>query len=254
MTNHFSLEGKVAIVTGAGRGIGRAIALAYAEAGADLCITARTSAEIEQVAEEARSRHGANAIALVADQTKTEDVERVVAETTERLGPVDVLVNNAGQPIDSPLVDMLEADAQALIDVNLMGPFRYLKAVAPSMIERRTGSIINIASMDATIGTPNLSVYSATKGGLTAATRSLAAEWSRHGIRINAICPGYIATSANEHILAEERLRSIIVKRIPMRRPGEPEDFGGIAIYLASDASAFVTGASFNVDGGETAV
>jgi NAD(P)-dependent dehydrogenase (short-subunit alcohol dehydrogenase family) len=250
----FSLSGKVAVVTGGGRGIGRAIALALAEAGAHVCVTARSEGEIQEVATEITERWPVRAIAVPADQTIGADVRRVVSTTEAELGPIDVLVNNAGQPIDRPLVEMPEEDAEALIDVNLMGPIRYTKAVAASMIERRTGSIINIASMDAVIGTPNLSVYSATKGGLTAMTRSLAAEWSRHGIRINAICPGYIATSVNEHILADERLRSIVLRRIPMRRPGTPDDFRGIAVYLASDASSFVTGASFHIDGGETAV
>jgi NAD(P)-dependent dehydrogenase (short-subunit alcohol dehydrogenase family) len=254
MSDRFSLHGRVAVVTGAGRGIGKAIAVAYAEAGADLCVTARTAAEIEAVASEVESKYGVRAIAVTADQTRSEEVQEVIRATTEQLGPIDILVNNAGQPIDSPLLEMTEAEAQALIDVNLMGPIRYIKAVAPSLIERQTGSIINIASMDAVIGTPNLSVYGATKGALTAMTRSLAAEWSRHGVRINAICPGYIATSVNERFLADDRLRSAILRRIPMRRPGTPEDLSGIAVYLASDASAFVTGASFHIDGGETAV
>jgi NAD(P)-dependent dehydrogenase (short-subunit alcohol dehydrogenase family) len=135
-----------------------------------------------------------------------------------------------------------------------MGPIRYLRAVGPGMVERGRGKVINVASMDAMIGTPNLSVYGATKGALTSLTKALAAEWARHGIHVNAICPGYIATSANEHVLADERLRNVIVRRIPLRRFGQPEDLGAIAVYLASAASDFVTGASFLIDGGETAV
>jgi NAD(P)-dependent dehydrogenase (short-subunit alcohol dehydrogenase family) len=122
------------------------------------------------------------------------------------------------------------------------------------MIAQARGKVINVASMDAMIGTPNLAVYGATKGAINALTKALAAEWSRHGVYVNALCPGYIETSANAHALADERLRAAITRRIPLRRPGRPEELGAISVFLASPASDFVTGASFVIDGGETAV
>lgn len=254
MMEAMRLDGKVAIVTGGGRGIGRAIAHAMAEAGASVAVTSRTQEELDQVAAEVGEVHAVPVMAIAGDQSHTPDVERVVAGVEAELGPIDILVNNAGQPTDAPLLDMSEEAAQHLIDVNLMGPIRYLKAVGPGMIERGRGKVVNVASMDAIIGTPNLSVYCATKGGLGQLTKSLAAEWSRHGVHVNAICPGYIRTSANEHVLADERLRNAITRRIPLRRVGKPEDLGVITVFLASEASDFVTGALYTIDGGETAV
>lgn len=254
MLENLRLDGKVAIVTGAGRGIGRSIALAFAEAGASVCVTSRTQSELDTLVEEIRATWVVPAVAVAADQTDAAQVQAVVRSAEATLGPVEILVNNAGQPIDRPLLEMTEPEAQALIDVNVMGPIRYLKAVGPGMVQRGRGKVINIASMDAVIGTKNLSVYGATKGALTSLTKALAAEWARHGVYVNAVCPGFIATSANEHILADDRLRDTITRRIPLRRAGLPDDLGAIAVYLASPASDFVTGASFLIDGGETAV
>jgi NAD(P)-dependent dehydrogenase (short-subunit alcohol dehydrogenase family) len=254
MLERLRLDGKVALVTGAGRGIGRAIALTLAEAGAAVSVTSRTRAEIEAVAAEGKERFAREMLAVTGDQTRIWEVQEVIRRTEATLGSIDVLVNNAGQPVDVPFLEMNESDAMALIDVNLMGPIRYLKAVGQGMVQRGTGKVINIASMDAFIGTPNLSVYGATKGGIAQLTKALAAEWSRNGVHVNALCPGYIRTPANEHITADEHLRDVITRRIPLRRLGEPEDLAVIAVYLASPASDFVTGATYLVDGGETAV
>lgn len=253
-TSSFSLAGRVALVTGAGRGIGRAIALALAEADANLVLTARSQDEIDEVAQEVRERFGVDALAVNGDQTITADVERIVDAAKERFGAIDILVNNAGQPVDGPFLEASEDDTRALIDVNLLGPIRFLQAAGRLMVGRGQGKVINIASIDAVVGMPRLAIYGATKGAIAALTKALAAEWARHGVTVNAVCPGYIQTAANTHALADEKTRAKVTGRIPLRRLGQPEDVAGITVYLASGASDFVTGSMFVVDGGETAV
>lgn len=253
MLESLRLDGKVALVTGAGRGIGRAISLALGEAGANLALTARTQSELDAVAAECCERFGVRALAVRADQRLIHEIEALVARTRQQLGAIDILVNNAGWLYDKPFLSMSEEETAALIDVNLMGPIRFLRAVAPTMIERRKGKIINVASIYSVIGASNVSVYCATKGALAQLTRALAIEWAPYNVYVNAICPGYVRTSANELALADERLRSAVIRRIPLRRVGESEEIGVLAVFLASSASGFVTGALYLMDGGETA-
>ena len=247
MSGPFDLAGKVAIVTGANTGIGQAIALALAEAGADVAAVGRTPAE-ETVAK-ARAL-GRKAEIVSADLSTIEPVQRVIDETVEKLGRLDILVNNAGIIRRGDAVDFTEEDWDAVIDTNLKSVFFLSQAAGRHMIAQGRGKIINIASMLTFQGGIREASYTASKAGIGGLTKMLANEWAAKGLQEKAIAPGYMATNNTAVLQADEVRNKAIMDRIPAGRWGNPEDLGGAAIFLASSASDYVTGHILAVDGG----
>jgi NAD(P)-dependent dehydrogenase (short-subunit alcohol dehydrogenase family) len=249
----FDLSGKTAIVTGGGAGIGRQMAQALAESGANLVLCARKVERCEQAAEEL-SQLGVRALGLRCDVREPEAVQAVVDRTREEFGGIDVLVNNAGTvwgaaPEDTPLEGW-----QKVIDVNLTGVFLFSQAVGRVMIDSDGGKIVNIASVAGLGGAPpeivNAIPYHASKGGVIAFTRDLACKWARHGINVNAIAPGWFPSEMSRYVL--DRQGETLVERVPLRRFGGPDDLKGAVVFLASPASDYVTGHTLVVDGGES--
>ena len=254
MTNLFDLSGKAAIVTGGGTGIGRQMAQGLAEAGANLVLCARKAERCEQAASELEQL-GVRAIGLGCDVRDPDQVQHVVGRAVEELGGVDVLVNNAGTVWGASPEEMPLEGWQKVIDVNLTGVFLFSQAAGRVMIERGAGVIVNIASVAGLQGGPpdvmNTIAYNASKGGVIAFTRDLACKWAQHGIRVNSIAPGWFPSDMSGYVLErhEERLK----EHIPLGRFGGPHDLEGVVVFLASDASAYVTGHTLVVDGGESA-
>jgi gluconate 5-dehydrogenase len=252
----FDLSGQTALVTGGSRGLGREIAEGLAEAGASLMLLARREQWLTPTVEEFR-RRGFRCEARVCDAAVPEQIESAVARTLEVYGKVDILVNNAGLSWGAPAETMTLDKWRNVIDVNLTGAFLFCQAVGRQMIERRGGRIVNISSINALTGgllmtdVPNAS-YVASKGGLTALTRELAAKWARHGVRVNAIAPGYFPSRMTERIW--ERVEVRAKEQIPMGRAGQEDELKGVALFLASDASNYITGQTIVVDGGTTLV
>lgn len=247
MGNPFDLSGKVAVVTGANTGIGQAIALALAEAGADIACVGRTPAE-DTVAQ-ARAL-GRRAEIVSADLSTIQPVQRVVDETLEKLGGLDILVNNAGIIRRADAVDFTEEDWDAVVDTNLKSVFFLAQAAGRHMIAQGGGKIINIASMLTFQGGIRVPSYTASKAGIGGLTKLLANEWAKHGVQVNAIAPGYIATNNTAALQADAARNDAILDRIPAARWGDPADLGGAAVFLASRASDYVQGHILAVDGG----
>ena len=249
-TPSFRLDGRRALVTGAGRGLGLAMAAALAEAGAEVVLAARSGGEVEAAARAIRAR-GERASAFALDVT---DTDRAKAEIAAR-GPFRVLVNNAGTNRPAHFLDMTEADYQAVSDLNVRAALFVAKAVAEGLIEAGLpGSIINISSQMGHVGGPKRTVYCATKHALEGATKAMAWELAEHGIRVNTICPTFIETPLSRPMLEDASFHDFVTRRIASGRVGRPEDVMGAVAYLASDASSLVTGSALMIDGGWTAV
>lgn len=247
MLNPFDLSGKVALVTGANTGIGQGIALALAQAGADIAAVGRTPAH-ETVA---RIKHmGRRATCIAADLSTIEPVQRVVDETLSSLGGLDILVNNAGTIRRDDALAFTEADWDLVMDTNLKSVFFLCQAAARHMVSQGSGKIINIASMLSFQGGIRVPSYTASKSGVAGLTKLLANEWAGRGIGVNAIAPGYIATHNTAALQADEVRNRQITERIPAGRWGEPADLGGAAVFLASPAANYVHGHILAVDGG----
>ncbi|MFA5891028.1 MAG: SDR family NAD(P)-dependent oxidoreductase [Actinomycetota bacterium] len=248
----FSLEGKTALVTGASRGIGAAIARAFAAAGADVALAARSTGDIDLLAGEIEST-GRKAIAITTDVTQPDQVRACVARAVESLGSVDILVNNAGgTKFMSPAVDTRIEGWKKAISLNLDSVFFFCQEAGRHMLERGSGSVINISSVAGVSAAPGLSYYAAAKHGVIGLTKTLAVEWGHTGVRANSICPGWIKTDLNKTYWTNEESARAFVTGVPMQRWGEVEDITGAAIWLASDAAAYVTGATIMIDGGQT--
>jgi 2-deoxy-D-gluconate 3-dehydrogenase len=247
--NSFSLAGKVALATGASRGIGQALAMALAEAGANMALVARSEGPLQETAEMARSL-GRRALAIPADVSQVQSVREAVERTLEEYGRIDILLNGAGTQARVPSLDLTEADWDRVSDLNLKAVFFCSQAVAPHMMKQGRGKIINIASLTSTLGFAGIAVYGATKGGVLSLTRSLSTEWSKHGINVNAIAPGYFKTEMTKRLWQDPERDSWVLSRTPMGRWGELADLQGTAVFLASAASDFISGQMINVDGG----
>jgi len=245
--NPFDLTGRVAVVTGANTGIGQGIALALAQAGADVALVGRTAAS--ETADKVRAL-GRRAEIVSADLSTIEPVDRVVDETVDKLGSIDILVNNAGIIRRADAVEFTEEDWDAVVDTNLKSVFFLCQAAAKRMIPQGSGKIINIASMLTFQGGIRVPSYTASKSGIGGLTKLLANEWAAKGINVNAIAPGYIATNNTAALQANETRNRQIMDRIPAARWGDPADLGGAAVFLASDAAAYVQGHILAVDGG----
>ena len=248
----FSLEGKVAVVTGGSRGIGRAIALGFAEAGADVAVVSRTVADLSKVAGEIEAL-GRRALAVEANVAVKSEVDDMVAKTLEKLGTIDILVNNAATNIMRPLIDLREDGWDKVMNVCLKGYFLCSQAAARVMIERRSGNIVNIASTGAAKAAVGLGAYSIAKAGVVMLTRVLALELAQHNIRVNAIGPYLVKTKFSEPMWANPDALKAIEAGIPLGRIAEPEDIMSLALFLASDASSYVTGHTLYADGGTLA-
>lgn len=249
----FSLRDKVAIVTGASRGIGRAIALGLADAGADVAVAARSAEDLETLAKEI-DEMGRRALAVPTDVTERDQIEGLVERTASELGRLDILVNNAGGTrFMSPLLGLRPDGWDKVIHLNLTAVFHATQIAAEKMVASGGGSIIQIASVAGVQGAQGLSFYSAAKGGVRLMTQAIAKELAESNVRLNCIAPGWIATDLNANLREDESTDGFVRSTIPMGRWGVAEDIVGAAVYLASDASAFVTGATIVIDGGQSA-
>lgn len=250
MNNLFDLSGKVALITGGTHGIGMAIGKVLGQAGAKICVN-DLSAERLEACKADYAAAGIDVFTLVFDVTNETDVDRGISVIEQEVGPVDILVNNAGIIKRIPILDMPVADFKQVLEVDLVAPLIVSKRVAPSMIARRSGKIINMCSMMSVYGRNSVSAYASAKGGLKLLTANMCCEWAKYNVQINGIGPGYIATSQTAEIrLNAHPFNDLVMTRTPAGRWGEPEDVGNAALFLASKASDFVNGHVLYVDGG----
>ena len=260
----FRLEGRVALVTGGSRGLGLAIASALGGAGSSVAVLARTDAEIGRAVQALREA-GTICEGFTCDMTEPDAVAGAARECRTRLGPVDILVNNAGNALIKPLVPLpardgaprgdsqpiSDAEWSSVMDTHLTGAMRLTRALAGEMLERRWGRVINISSITTRRIVGQTIVYDTAKGAMISLTRSLAHEWARFGVTVNAIAPGQFRTAMSAGLHDDDRIRGKLLSRIPMRRFGEPAELGALAVYLASDEASFITGQCIYADGGE---
>ena len=246
----FDLQGKVALVTGAGRGLGRGMAIALAEAGADVVAVSRSADQLEETMTLLR-RHGGSPRAVPWDLGDPYGLDDLVEEVAGQKRRVDVFLHAAGVQVRKPALEVTVDDWESVQAIHLRAAFFLSRAVARRMIERDAGGkIILVASLTSQIGVPNVAPYAAGKSGVLGLVRTLALEWAPHSIQVNAVGPGYFRTTITEEIFADPGRRSKLLARIPAGRPGEPEDLAGATVFLASPASDYVTGQVVNVDGG----
>ena len=246
------LDGKVCIVTGASRGLGRAMAVALAQAGADVVVTARSERALEETATEIR-KHARRALSVPCDVHDSRSVEAMVDRAISEFGWIDVLVNNAGGGDMKSIVETSEEEWLRVVDLNVNSMFRTCKAVAPHMIEQRRGKVINMSSMYGLVGEKNITAYCASKGAIIQFTRALAIEWAEYNITVNALAPGYIYTERTSRVFDNADLSAAFISRVPLGRIGRSEELGPLVVYLASEASDFMTGSVIAIDGGQTA-
>ncbi len=248
--DQFSLDGKVALVTGGTYGIGMAMAKALGKAGATIVFNARSKEQIENALADYKAE-GYNAYGYQCDVTKEEEVQAMVSDVSSKIGDIDILVNNAGIIKRIPALEMSVKEFSEVIDIDLIGPFIVSKAVAPGMIKKGAGKIINICSMMSELGRETVSAYAAAKGGLKMLTKNLACEWAEHNIQVNGIGPGYIATPQTAPLRTPGHpFNDFIISKTPAARWGTSEDLEGPVVFLASEASNFINGHILYVDGG----
>ena len=250
MNNRFNLEGKVAIITGSSKGIGKAIAQAYAENGATVVISSRKQEACDKVAEEFKAQ-GFKAIAIACHVGNADDRKALVEKSMALLGGVDILVNNAGtNPVFGPLEEAPETVFDQIMNVNVKAPWDLANQCLPVMKNRGGSVIINISSVEGELPEEGLGIYSVSKSAVTMLTKSQAKEWGKYGIRVNAICPGLIKTKFSAALWTNEKIMQQIKESTPVGRMGEPDEIAGIALLLASNAGSFLTGSIIVADGG----
>lgn len=247
--DHFQLKGKTAIVTGASKGIGEAIASALAEAGAQVVLSSRK----QEAVDEAAQRIGHDAIGIAANAGDPDQLRALTEQVTADFGGIDIIVNNAAaNPVFGPLEDTEAWAYEKIMDVNLRGPFELAKLALPSMKARGGGAIINISSVGGLSPEHQLGIYSVSKAALISLTKVMAKEWGQHGVRANAICPGLIKTKFSQALWDNDRILKHALAQLPLARVGTVEEVAGLALFLASPASAYCTGGVFTADGGYT--
>jgi gluconate 5-dehydrogenase len=245
----FDLSGRVAIITGTSRGLGQYMARALAKAGADLVLTSRTRESLRSFEAEIKGL-GRRAISLELDVRNLESIERMAAEAERAFGHLDILVNNAGCNVRKPALDVTWDDWNLILDTNLRGSFFVAQAVARRMIARGYGRIINIGSVTSVAGYAGLGPYGASRGGIRQLTMSLADDWGKHGVTVNCLAPGWFRTEQNKVLYENKGWVEYLCDRIPVKRPGRPEDLDAAVVFLAAEASRYVTGQTLLVDGG----
>ena len=247
--NPFDLTGKVALVTGTSRGLGQYLGRALARAGADLVITSRNPEALKGFQAEVESL-GRQALPLALDVRRHESIQEMVAAATAHYGKIDILVNNAGCNVRKPALEVTWDDWNLILDTNLRGTFFVSQAVARRMVPSKNGRIINIGSVTCVAGYAGLGPYGASRGGVKQLTMSLADDWGVHGITVNCLAPGWFKTAQNAVMYEDKEWVDYLCDRIPLKRPGQPQDLDGAVVFLASDASAYITGQTLLVDGG----
>jgi gluconate 5-dehydrogenase len=245
----FDLTGQVAIVTGTSRGLGQYFARALAKAGADLVLTARKRETLAAFEDEIKAL-GRRAVSLDLDVRDQESIERMAADAEAAFGQIHILVNNAGCNIRKPALEVTWSDWNQILDTNLRGTFFVAQAVARRMIAKDYGRIVNIGSVTSVFGYAGLAPYGASRGGVRQLTMSLAADWGKHGVTVNCLAPGWFKTEQNKVLYEDPGWVEYLVERIPANRPGQPHDLDGAVVFLASEASRYVTGQTLLVDGG----
>jgi NAD(P)-dependent dehydrogenase (short-subunit alcohol dehydrogenase family) len=249
----FRITGKNALITGGGRGLGKTMALALAEAGADVAIAGRTREPLEETAAEVAAATGRRVVPFLADVSSADDVKALKANVNAAFGQIDILINNAGNNIRGSIQDLSEADWDSVLDTNLKGPFLCSQAFGPDMAQRGWGRVINLGSILSAIAIPGRSPYASAKAGVTALTRVLALEWAAQGVTVNAICPGPFATDMNKSLLNDPVKYQEFVRNLPIGRWAELDELAGLVVLLSSPSSSFITGSSIYIDGGWTA-
>ncbi len=245
----FDLTGQVAIVTGTSRGLGQYFARALAKAGADLVLTSRTRESLVPFESEIRAL-GRRAVSLELDVRSQESIEKMAADAEDAYGQIHILVNNAGCNIRKPALDVQWEDWNKILDTNLRGSFFVAQAVARRMIAKGYGRIVNIGSVTCVAGYAGLAPYGASRGGVRQMTMSLADDWGKHGVTVNCLAPGWFRTEQTKVLYENQEWVDYLVDRIPMKRPGQPNDLDGAIVFLASEASRYITGQTLLVDGG----